>query len=111
MDSVIEFIKVNWLVLLSIALLLVDFFVSLFRKRTKVVDTIKEFILDNLPFYISNAEKLLSGGIEKKDYVINSVLRLLADRYPGINVLPYEAFISQSIEKILSTPEKKEVIK
>lgn len=105
----IDFVCAEWRTIVSIILAFCCILVSLLKNKVKVIDSAKEFILDNLPILIKTAEGLFDSGSKKKEFVLSSMMDLLYESFPTIKATAYQAFISKSIEKILSTPEKKEV--
>lgn len=107
--EVIDFISENYRWLVSVILGCCCIAVTLLKNKVKVVDSAKEFILDQLPLLISAAEKMFDSGSKKKEFVSSSMMDLLYESFPNVKVASYTGFISRSIEKILSTPEKKEV--
>ena len=111
MDVVKNFIVENWQMCLMIILALANLLVAMFRKRTKVFDSVKEFITKNLPVLILEAEKLFNDGSLKKQYVIEHMSALLANSFPLVKVEAYQKFIGDLIELFLSLPTKKGLIK
>lgn len=107
----VNFVCENYRFIIEVILSLTCIAVALLKNKVKVVDSVKEFILDSLPLLIASAEKLFDSGLKKKQFVMESMLSQISDSFPNAKVLDYQAFISKSIEKILSTPEKKEVKK
>lgn len=106
MKNVLGWLLENWKILLALILALANLFVCIFRKKVKVVDSIREFILDHLPMFISSAEKLFSNGSDKRQFVLDSVDQLLKINF-SVGIDDYIEFVELAIEKILSTPEKK----
>ena len=106
MKEFFDFIAENWKILLAIGLAIANLLVCIFRKKVKVVDSIREFILDHLPMFISSAEKLFSKGSDKKRFVLDSINQLLKINF-SVGIEDYIDFVDLAIEKILSTPEKK----
>lgn len=106
MDQIFLFITENWKLLIALALAVANLFVAIFRKKVKVVDNIPGFILDHLPMFITSAEKMISGGSNKKEFVLSSIDELLRIHF-GVGIEDYIDFVDQAIEKILATPQKK----
>ena len=111
-----EFIYKNWYYLIVAVLAIATFTVSLItaikrnKNRGNVFDTVKEALLENIPFWITISEGF-SGGEAKKDNVI-SLGMALVNKMLGRKISPDEndyfvAFISDSLEKVLATPQKK----
>lgn len=109
--ELMEFLKENWriavVLLVEIALLLV----TILRKRVKVVDSAKEFILAKLPDVIVHAEKSYSdlpkSGLDKKLFCIAYISSLLLQEFNISDFDPYLNFTCDQLEKILATPQKK----
>lgn len=106
----IEFLSQYWHVLIRIALLIIVTLITLFKKKVKVYDAIPSVILEILPVLINQVEAS-SGltGEQKLNTCVNLVNLFLKANYPDVKEGTYDDFIVQSIEKILSTPKKKEV--
>lgn len=113
-DFVIENKEV-FFVILGVLGFLVESFLSIIGfviiLNKKVQPDVKAFILERLPQLIRDAETLFSSGINKKIWVIDNIRNELEARYPSIKSSVFYSFISKSIENILGTPEKKEVVK
>lgn len=106
MKEFFDFIAENWKILLAIGLAVANLLVCIFRKKVKIVDSVREFILDHLPMFISSAENLFSRGSDKKQFVLDSINQLLMINF-NVGIDDYIDFVDLAIEKILSTPEKK----
>lgn len=110
-----DFIMKNWYYLLVAALAIVSFVASLIisikkNKNTNITDTIKEALMEQIPFWAIISEGL-AGGETKKDNVI-SLGVALASKLLGRNLTADEnsyfvAFITEHLEKVLATPQKK----
>lgn len=109
MNEVIKFIQENWRLILEIALVIVSTVIFIVRKRpVRVVDTLKETICRLLPYCITLAEKAPKG--EKLSQCLAILSQLLADM--GIDLdEDYKRFAIEQVEIILSTPQKKGIIK
>lgn len=105
----------NWQLIASATLFVVSFIIGLFSKLKKGVtfsDVIRGLIAEQLPRWISLAEAHGGTGEQKKVQVLNDALNY-ASRTLGRKLSEAEtSFIVQQasdlIEKILSTPQKKE---
>lgn len=105
----------NWQLIASATLFVVSFIIGLFSKLKKGVtfsDVIRGLIAEQLPHWISLAEAHGGTGEQKKVQVLNDALNY-ASRTLGRKLSEAEtSFIVQQasdlIEKILSTPQKKE---
>lgn len=110
-----DFVLKNWYFLLLGFLAVCTFVLTLIsmikkiKNKGNVFDSIKEAILENLPFWITISEGL-AGGETKKDNVISLGIALVS-KMMGRKLSAEEndyfvAFIGDSVEKILSTPQK-----
>lgn len=107
-----EFLFNNWRFIVVIVLDILVFAFTLCKKRIKVVDSMKEYILSILPDLILSAESTFLNGYDKKKIVVDGVLELLRQQFPSLNINnSILSFIDKNIELILSTPKKKEVLK
>lgn len=108
MESVLSFIIENWRVLVDICALILSVVICLVKKRPCVnqVDTIKEYILEILPTLIDYVESPGVSGEQKKSKVIDVVSKSILKKY-GVSAATFFDFISESIENILKTPQKK----
>lgn len=105
----------NWKEICSIILFIGAFIIGLFSKLKKGVtfsDVIRGLIAEQLPHWISLAEAHGGTGEQKKVQVLNDALNY-ASKTLGRKLSEAEtSFIVQQasdlIEKILSTPQKKE---
>lgn len=105
----------NWQLIASALLFVVSFIIGLFSKLRKGVtfsDVIRGLIAEQLPHWISLAEAHGGTGEQKKVQVLNDALNY-ASKTLGRKLSEAEtSFIVQQasdlIEKILSTPQKKE---
>lgn len=109
MENIIKFIQTYWREILEVVTLLATFFVFLFKKVKVENPSIISFIDDVLPEAIAAAEVVLGSGKgdQKKETVIKTVLHALKNGFHGINEKKYKKVISDKIELILSTPQKK----
>lgn len=106
-----EFLAENWKYIVIIAVELVIFIVSLFKKN-KVVDSIYTIILSALPTLIKEAESRYGAGngTEKFCFVISTLTSYLKDKVglDDATIQSYLPKIQEEIESILGTPQKKE---
>lgn len=110
----IEFagIKISYELLIALSILLIDvviFFITLFRKNKRVLDVYA--LIDNcLPFFINKAEEMYPTGFGdiKKDLVLKAVFGTLEKNFSNIKLDKYTDYIEKSLERILSTPQRKE---
>lgn len=105
-----DFIKAHYELIISVACLLVGVFLAIIKKRPvwNDMDEIKAFILSIIPIFIKEVEKPGNGCL-KKDLVLKLVQTALAKKFSFYNFDKVEAFVSDAIEQVLSTPSKKEV--
>lgn len=108
----------NWQLIASVCLFVISFFIGLFTRRKKgysFSDIILGLISEQLPLWISLAEASGNSGEQKKVQVLNDALNY-ASKTLGRKLSEEEiSFIitnvSEQIEKILQTPQKKEAEK
>lgn len=110
-----EFLIKNWYYIVLACAAIASFLLSVIsvKKRngkTNFLDTIKEAILENVPYWIIISESLASGE-DKRNNVI-SLGVALAQKLLGRSLTADEnnyfvAFITEQLEKVLSAPQKK----
>lgn len=110
-----EFLLNNWYYILVAVLAVLSFTASLIislkkKGSSNIIDSVKESILENLPFWCVLSESLV-GGETKRDNVL-SLGVALASKLLGRKLTAEEndffvAFISEHLEKILAAPQKK----
>lgn len=109
MDCLIDFLRRNWKWLLPCICTFVSFIVLLFKKKVKIKDVFS-MVLMKLPSFINLAEEAASSGEEKFSFVFTACLSLLCDAL-GCSMAEaeskYGALVTNAIEEILSTPQKK----
>lgn len=118
MEEVKQFIVENWKLLASALLFLIAFVVGLVRGKKKgysLSDILMGMLVEQLPHWISMAEAVGGTGEQKKVQVLNNALNYTA-RALGRKLTEEETSLiiaksSEAIEKILNTPQKKEVEK
>jgi hypothetical protein len=118
MEEVKQFIIENWKLLASALLFLIAFVVGLIRGKKKgysLSDILMGMLVEQLPHWISMAEAVGGTGEQKKVQVLNNALNYTA-RALGRKLTEEETSLiiaksSEAIEKILNTPQKKEVEK
>lgn len=109
-----EFILNNWYYLLLAALALTSFIVSLImslkKKGTDLLTSAKEALLENIPFWAVISENMTSGE-DKKNNVLSLglalVSKILGKKLNADETAYFMAFIADSLEKVLATPQKK----
>lgn len=110
-----EFLSQNWEKVIIVAVAVLSFIASLIitikkKGSNNIIDSIKEAVLENLPFWCVLSEGL-NGGESKRDNVLSLGIALVS-KMLGRNLTADEndyfvAFISEHLEKILATPQKK----
>lgn len=118
MEEVKQFIIENWKLLASALLFLIAFVVGLVRGKKKgysLSDILMGMLVEQLPHWISMAEAVGGTGEQKKVQVLNNALNYTS-RALGRKLTEEETSLiiaksSEAIEKILNTPQKKEVEK
>lgn len=110
-----DFLLKNWYYIILAVLAAASFFTSIIisLKRNKggnILDSVKEALLENIPFWAVMSEGLASGA-DKKNNVITLGIAL-ARKILGRDLSADEnnyfvAFISDGLEKILAAPQKK----
>ena len=110
-----EFLLKNWYYLILAFVAVAGFVSSLIialkkGKNPNLFDSIKTALLENIPFWAIMSEGLASG-VDKKNNVITlgiALARKLLGRDLSADENNYfVAFISEGLEKILATPQKK----
>lgn len=102
MDQILNFIKDNLLLIIYIVLFLIEILVILLKRPVKT-DSLKEKILNFLPFAINLAEQIIpSGSADKLRFALDTV-----KEHFDIKSVKYDEFIVSSVESILTTPKKK----
>lgn len=110
-----EFILANWyyiiLAILAIASFALSFIMSIKRhKGTDTLTSIKEALLENIPFWAVLSENL-STGEDKKNNVLSLgialVSKMMGRKLSADENAYFVAFINDSLEKVLTTPQKK----
>lgn len=108
MNDFIAFLRDYWFEIASLLASLVSFIVILLKRKVKLADTALTTTLMKLPDIIKDAEKLYDDGRAKKLYVLSSALKYYVE-VGGSNSRDISSIIDSEVEKILTTPVKKEV--
>lgn len=113
----IDFLKIawnyflnNWRWLVPLVLEVIALLVLLFKRKVKINDLLSKVIL-KIPDFINSAEKEGLSGKEKFRLVFSACISLvcsLTGEKPAYAMNVYGALITDAIESILSTPQKKE---
>ena len=100
-----------WRIIVEAILVIISIVVLLLKKKPTIneIDNILRWILENLPQFINQVESTGLPGSDKKEAVVYSVIQLVKERFSFKLSDSMIGLISDYIEKILSTPQKKEV--
>lgn len=109
-----EFLIANWyyivLAFVAVAGFISSLIVSLKKKSGNLFDSVKEALLENIPLWAVLSESLASGE-DKKNNVISLGIalasKLLGKKLDADEVNYFSSFISEHLEMILATPQKK----
>lgn len=115
MEAFKQFVLEHWQALLAILIALATLLVAIFKGKKEgksVKEILIDFITDRLPSYIRETEAHGGTAEQKKSYCLNLALRDAAKEI-GHQLTVEEADyivnkVSEKIEDILSTPQKKE---
>lgn len=115
MEAFKQFVLEHWQALLAILIALATLLVAIFKGKKEgksVKEILIDFITDRLPSYIRETEAHGGTAEQKKSYCLNLALRDAAKEI-GHQLTVEEADyivnkVSDKIEDILSTPQKKE---
>lgn len=105
---ILNFIVQYWKEILTVLGVIITIVLYLVKRRPKVnlLDTIKEDVLELLPVLINKVE-CDGNGQRKKNAVIDFVNKYLQKKYQ-VQISPYlSEWLSDAIESILATPQKK----
>lgn len=108
METVIQFICDYWREIASCCALIITVLLYVFRKRPSFngVDKIKEDVLEILPVLINQVEE--NGNGQRKKYAVVELVKLYVKKHYKIDIPVYLLdWLENSIESILSTPQKK----
>lgn len=110
-----DFLLKNWYYLILATVAVAGFVVSLVlslkrNKGSNVFDSIKEALLENIPFWSVLSEGLATGEAKKDNVLtlgIALVDKMLGRKMTADEISYFTAFISDNLEKVLSAPQKK----
>lgn len=116
LNAVVEFLKNNWKEVVQVAFLVISLIATIVimkKKGASLSDILNSVLGIQLPIWVTSAENTGETGEKKKITVINCALNHIA-KLMGRSLTEEEtAFIvtkvSEQIEKILETPQKKEI--
>lgn len=106
----ISFLQAYWVEIIIVVLSFVSVIFSVIRfKPSKAADDVKLMIAEVLPGFINLAE--LSGvhGKAKLLFVVESIMKRIRKYISSRDSTYWMEYITEQIENILSTPQKKEV--
>ena len=110
-----EFLLKNWYYIILAVLAIAGFITSLVlslkrNKGANIWDSVKAALMENIPFWAIISEGLGSGEAKKDNVLtlgIALVNKLLGRKLTADENDYFVAFISEQLEKVLSTPQKK----
>ena len=118
MEQVKEFVIHNWQLIASAILFITATVIGLIRSKKKGVNILGYIlgeIAQNLPKMISESEAKGGTAEQKKVYVLNAVLnfasKALGRKLNEEETSYFIANISEQIESVLETPQKKKIEK
>ena len=105
----------NWYYIILAVLAVAGFVVSLVlalkrNKGSNIFDSIKEALLENIPFWSVLSEGLASGQAKKDNVLtlgIALVDKMLGRKMTADEISYFTSFISENLEKVLAAPQKK----
>ena len=104
MLEIFNFLKNNWELVAAVITLIISVIVSVLRKRP--VNDIMSNIYDYCIYFINRFEEP-GNGVHKKEKVVRFVKESLLNVFPKLDIGKYDSLINKTIEKILTTPQKK----
>lgn len=110
-----EFLVKNWYYIILAVIALASFVVSVINikkknKNANVFDSVKAALLENIPFWAVISEGLASGEDKKNNVIslgIALVSKMMGRQISADENAYFVAFISENLEKVLATPQKK----
>ena len=118
MEEMKEFVIHNWQLLASAVLFILATIIGIVRGKEKGVSILGYIlgeIAQNLPSMISEAEEKGGTAEQKKVWVLNSVLnkasKALGRKLNEEETSYFISNVSEQIEKVLETPQKKQLQK
>lgn len=110
MEKFVKFCTENWQFLVAVGIAIINLLILIFKKKVKANDIVGS-LLSVMPTFINDAESLgLSGNDKLQKVIMNSLeylQKLTGDDLPTL-ANTYGLIIQNSVESILSTPQKKE---
>lgn len=104
-NKIIEFCLENYRLILDLVSIVIVFIFFLVKKRS--VNSILEAIYQCALLAILDAEKTDLKGKEKLEYAVSLVRKWILEKYPKLDFNKYLSITRNTIEIILSTPQKK----
>lgn len=107
----IEFLSSHYKELIVIVICLIELILFIVKKRPSLnlEDKVDALISDILPQYINLAEVSGLKGHEKLVFVVSNVISRLKHFISGLDEIYWAKVITDKVEAILTTPQKKEV--
>lgn len=110
-----EFLLANWYYIILALVAVAGFFSSLIialkrNKNPNLIDSVKAALLENIPLWAVMSEGLISGADKKNNVITLGIAlarKLLGRDLTADENTYFAAFISESLEKILTAPQKK----
>ena len=105
MEKVIDFCLQNYRLILDLVSIIVVIVFFIIKK--KPVNSIVEAIYQCALLAIIDTEKTDLKGKDKLEYALHLVNKWLGEKYPNLDLKRYQYLITNTIEIILTTPQKK----
>lgn len=103
---------IEWIILVFALISFIINFVSLITKKTNILDSIKESLMEWLPIAINLAEVNGTSGDNKRSEVIRNALKYVGSKLgrqlTEDESVYFTSLVGKQLEMILSTPQKKE---
>ena len=118
MKEVLQFLAQNWQLVASAVLFIIATVIGIVRLKKKgytLPELMNGLILEQIPMWISLAESIGGKGESKRVQVLNEALSYCAKKL-GRTLTQEESdyiisYVSEQVENILATPQKKEARK
>ena len=117
MEELKEFFIHNWQLIASGTLFILATVISIIRAKKKgltFMQIMSGLLLEQLPLWIDMAEATKEGGEQKRVQVLNKALNYCAKKL-GRSLTQEESdyvisYVTEKVEAILTTPQKKEAL-
>lgn len=109
----IEFLSQYWPYIAIACCELATLTISLIIYRIRGIspDAIKVIIADKLPVFIKLAEETGEDGHVKLSFVIDAIYKVIKKYIRKADQSYWLSYIHEQVELVLSTPQKKEIVK